>query len=72
MVRHYDMASCEMILDPQTDSAGALVENAPQDTVAAPRLQTVEEAAAIERQTEGNMPADLVLVDASAFVCSQQ
>jgi hypothetical protein len=66
------MASCEMILDPQTDSAGALVENAPQDTAVAPRLLTVEEAVAIERQTERNMPADLLLADAAAFISSQQ
>jgi len=72
MVRHYDMASCEMVLDPQTDSAGAYVENVPQDAVTATRLLTVEEAVAIERRAARNMPADLLLVDAGAFIHSQQ
>ncbi len=71
MVRHYDMASCEMILDPQIDSIGSPVEDAPQNTATALRLLTVEEAVASEQRAEQQMPADLMLKDAAAFVSEQ-
>jgi len=65
MVTHYDMASCEMILDPQNESFEVTAEPAPVEL----RLQTVAEAIAIETQV--SIPADLLLLDPSVFVDGQ-
>jgi len=68
MITQYDMASCEMILDPETERREAA---AVQDSVEL-RLQTLAEAIAIEAQANTGMPADLFNIDPAAFIASQK
>lgn len=67
MITQYDMASYEMILDPETASPRA----AAVEGTAQLRLQTVDEAIAIEERIRSAMPADLLQADPSKFVDSQ-
>jgi len=71
MVRVYDMASCEMILDSQADESGVPAEDTFASPQAALRLQTVEEAVALEKQAKLDMPADLCTTNPTAFIKSQ-
>jgi len=71
MVRHYDMASGEMILDPQTDNLMAPAETAPATEVGL-RLQTVAEATLVEAETRPGMPADLSLANPLTFIDAQR
>lgn len=71
MVKVYDMASCEMILDSQADGFGIPAEDTCAPPQAALRLQTVEEVVALEKQAKLDMPANLWTTDPTAFIKSQ-
>lgn len=70
MIRHYDLASCEMIVDPPNEAEPSIwiAPNEPQPTL---RMQTVDEALAIEPRVDFGMPADLLQADPLAFVETQ-
>ena len=68
MITQYDMASCEMILDPEPERREAPLV---QDSVEL-RLQTLAEAIAIEAHAKTGMPADLLNIDPAVFIASQK
>ncbi len=68
MIMQFDMASCELILDPETDCPQA----AAVEPQVALRLQTVAEAIASQTQAGHAMPADLLQVDPAVFIASQE
>lgn len=69
MVTQYDMASYEVIAEPEAVATENNWQLAPET---APRLQTVAEAVALEQAQETAMPADLLGVEAALFVALQR
>lgn len=69
MITHFDMASCEMIVEPQPSEEG-LGGTAAGEPQAQLRLQTVAEAVAEQAAT--SMPADLLQADVARFIAAQE
>jgi len=65
MIRHYDMATGELIGDPGSGHAKKLPER--PEPQPATRLMTVQEAIELERSQHRGMPADMLTTDPGTF-----
>lgn len=71
MMTQYDMASCQVILEPDSQPVERTVDDR---TSVELRLQTVAEAVRLEeleRASSTGMPADLATIDPGWFVATQ-
>lgn len=71
MMTQYDMASCQVILEPESEAVEVVTAAPPPVEL---RLQTVAEAVALEKLEKPlspGMPADLAMIDPACFVAAQ-